>query len=123
MVQLYQLNHPVMPLLGSDRITLVRLLKVDYVDRDGFLARLSAIESDLLQADIITEVQRLIGLISAQEIQLQKATTKEAGLTKADVLEFSEERLCHIRSGRYENIREIARLIGWSFQTRVAGSF
>jgi hypothetical protein len=109
--------------LASDRITLIRMLKVDYVDRDSFLMKLSSIESDLLQADIITEVQRLIGLISAQEIQLQKATTKEAGLTKADVLEFSEERLCHIRSGRYENIREIARLIGWSFQTRVAGSF
>jgi hypothetical protein len=108
---------------ATDRITLLRLLKVEYIDRDGFLARLSAIESDPLQADIITEVQRLIGLISAQETQLQKATTKEAGLTKADVLEFSQERLCHIRSGRYENIREIARLVGWSFQTRVAGSF
>jgi hypothetical protein len=110
-------------LSASDRITLVRLLKVAYVDRDSFLMQLGAIESDPLQADIITEVQRLIGLISAQEIQLQKATTKEAGLTKADVLEFSEERLCHIRSGRYENIREIARLIGVEFQTRVAGSF
>jgi hypothetical protein len=109
--------------LNSDRITLIRLLKVAFLDRDDFLMRLSSIESDLLQADIITEVQRLIGLISAQEIQLQKATTKEAGLTKADVLEFSEERLCHIRSGRYENIREISRLIGWEFQSRVAGSF
>lgn len=108
---------------ASDRITLIRLLKVDYVDRDGLLMRLSAIESDILQVDIITEVQRLIGLISAQEVQLQKATTKEAGLTKADVLEFGEGRLCHIRSGRYENIREIARLVGWQFQTRVAGSF
>jgi hypothetical protein len=112
-----------MPFTATDRITLTRLLKVEHVDREAFLLQLGEIESDPLQADIITEVQRLIGLISAQEIQLQKATTKEAGLTKADVLEFSEERLCHIRSGRYENIREIARLIGWEFQTRVAGSF
>jgi hypothetical protein len=107
----------------SDRITLQRLLRVAFVDRDNFLVQLGSIESDPLQADVITEVQRLIGLISAQETQLQKATTKEAGLTKADVLEFSEERLCHIRSGRYENIREISRLIGWEFQSRVAGSF
>lgn len=107
----------------SDRITLQRLLRVAFVDRGNFLVQLGSIESDLSQADVIPEVQRLIGLISAQEIQLQKATTKEAGLTKADVLEFSEERLCHIRSGRYENIREIARLIGWEFQSRVAGSF
>jgi hypothetical protein len=107
----------------SDRITLQRLLRVAFVDRGNFLVQLGSIESDLSQADVIPEVQRLIGLISAQETQLQKATTKEAGLTKADVLEFSEERLCHIRSGRYENIREISRLIGWEFQSRVAGSF
>jgi hypothetical protein len=112
-----------MPFLPSDRITLQRLLRVAFVDRGNFLVQLSSIESDLSQADVIPEVQRLIGLISAQETQLQKATTKEAGLTKADVLEFSEERLCHIRSGRYENIREISRLIGWEFQSRVAGSF
>ncbi len=107
----------------SDRITLQRLLRVAFIDRGDFLVQLGAIEADPLNVDIILEVQRLMGLISAQETQLQKATSKEAGLTKADVLEFSEERLCHIRSGRYENIREIARLIGWEFQSRVAGSF
>jgi hypothetical protein len=108
---------------SADRVTLQRLLRVAFVDRNDFLTQLSSIESDSLQAGAIVEVQRLIGLIAAQEVQLQKATTKEAGLTKADVLEFSQERLCHIRSGRYENIREIARLVGWDFVSRVAGSF
>ena len=106
-----------------ERVTLQRLLRVAYVDRSDFSVQLGSIESDPSQINTMIEVRRLIDLIAAQEVQLQKATTKEAGLTKADVLEFSQGRLCHIRSGRYENIREIARLIGWSFVSRVEGSF
>lgn len=83
---------------------------------------LDAIEADPTQAEIIVEVQRLMGLIGEQEVQIQKSTTKESGLTRADDLEF-RERLCHARSGRYENCRAIARLIGWSYRSNAAGSF
>lgn len=107
-----------------DRITLVRLLSVSTIDRVGFLLVLDAIEVDPTQASTVVEVQRLLGLIAQQETQIQKLTTKQAGLTKADVLEFDS---CgaprHVRAGIQANLRSIANLIGWSYPSASAGSY
>ncbi len=107
----------------NERTTLRRMMKVERIQRDEFTALLDSIEADITEATTIAEVQRLMGLVVEQESQIQKSTTKQAGLVQADVAGFSERRLCDIRAGRYENLREIARLIGWPFVTRAAGAF
>lgn len=107
----------------NERTTLRRLMKVDVSTRNEFTLLLDAIEADATETTTIAEVQRLMGLVVEQESQIQKSTTKQAGLVQADVAGFSQHRLCDIRAGRYENLREIARLIGWPFVTRAAGAF
>ncbi len=104
-------------MLSTDRRwILIRNFSVAPSDRAAFNLLISNIEAEPTQAGLITQVEQLIDQLIQVETSVQKLGTKEAGVTKADVLEFNDrDRLYFTQARRDEILAQIACLIGWTW--------
>ncbi|MGB3208666.1 MAG: hypothetical protein WBB28_27065 [Crinalium sp.] len=82
---------------------------------------------NLTQAESETLVEQVIAIVTKMDLVAQaflQAGTRQAGLEKADVLEWkSDARICQIKRYRNDLKRQLARFIGYEVESEVANIF
>lgn len=105
-----------MSLSESQRWQLIIGFEIAPECHQQFLDLLNAIESDPSKVGLVAHLESLMVKLEQVETSIQKSTTKEAGITRADVVEFNDENRLHFARGRREEIlSQIATAIGWKW--------
>jgi hypothetical protein len=107
-------------LTESQRWQLISNFGIDPDCQQQFLALLDAIGSDPIKAGLVTHLEGLMVTLEQVEISIQKTTTKEAGIIRADVVEFNDVNRLNFSVGRREEILDrIAKAIGWNWEIKI----
>ena len=111
-----------MPFTESDRYDILSHLGITIDHFELLIQRLAAIEAR--SETLVHKCQQLSSQLTEAQEAYAKVGSKEAGLIRADVLEWSAtDKICQLKRYQSDLKRQLARLIGWELESEVKNVF